>query len=744
MEGPKPLDAETLQSIVRAQINAAVGSRIGDDGAGDFTADREEAMKYYFGEPLGNEVDGRSQIVSRDVHDTIEWMLPSIIEVFTSSDDAVRYEPYGPEDEAYAEQATDYANYVFHKENDGFQILYDMVKDALMLRQGIAKVWWDEREEQKREDYTGLTDVELAKLEQDDELDIEEIVEIPDMQIDPMSGMELPMELYDVRAVRTTVEGRVRVESVPPEEFLFSRRAVRLDDERGNMLIPFVCHRVKKTISDLVAEGFAWDDVKDIPSSYEGEYNEERTTRHGDDDIVENSARDPSMREVWIHECYLRVDYDGDGIAEVRKVTVGGTGHRILENVEVAEQPFVTITPVPTPHALVGQSVTDQVKDVQKLKTTIWRQLLDNIYNVNNSRAAVNERVDLDTLLSNAIGGAIRIEGRDSVGDAIQFQQTPSIAGHIFPMLEYADQVKESRAGVSRLNQGLDPDALSDTAAGMNMLMTASQRRQLLIARIFANTGIRDLFKKILRLTVAHQEREKIIRLRGQFVTIEPSRWNPHMDVTVSVGLGYGSKEQQLVARRQILDIQGQIVQMQGGFGPLVNEAHASHALLKFVEATGEQQPEAYFGEISTDEASQPKPPPPPDPEQVKAQMEGQKMQMQAQMDQQKAQSDIQMKQADMQMKAQSDQRKAEMELQKLQAQLLLEREKHQAQMQMEREKHALDMELKRQEAEFNARLRASEAQQKAALAQRSVGPRVVLERNDIGDIVGGAAKDDD
>lgn len=717
------MSEQTLKAILKAHIASAEGSAANST----LSADRTKALEYYQGKPFGNEVDGRSKIVSRDVADTIEWLMPSILEIFTAGDDVVRFDPVGPEDEQQAKQATEYCNYVFQKENDGFQILYDMVKDALLQKTGIAKVWWEDKEHQTVKRYRGLTQDEYDKLLQDETLELDEETEREEEIMAPDAmGQMIPqkVKVYDCRFIRTETKGRVRAESVPPEEFLFSRRAVRLEDEAGHMVVPFVCHRVKKSISDLVQEGFDYKEMQDIPSAEDGEFNQERIERFDDQD-EEDVELDKSMRTIWVHECYLRVDTDGDGVAETRKVIVGGNGHTILSNDEIDEQPFVVITPIPRPHALVGDSVADQVMDIQELKSTVWRQLLDNIYNVNNTRNAVSNKVDLDSLLNNAVGGTVIVDTENGdIGGHIQPMQTPSIANHIFPMLEYADQVKESRAGVSRLNQGLNPDALNDTAAGMNMLMTASQRRMMLIARIFAQTGIRDMFRKILRMSVKYQDKPKLIRLRNQFVEVDPAAWNAQMDVTINVGLGYGSREQQLVARRQILELQAQAIEMQGGVnGPIIFADHVSHAFMKFIEAAGEQQPEAYVMDVDPAQARQP-PPERPDPEMQKLQMEGQAKQAEMQMKGQMAQADAQMKQqatqADLQMKAQAQQQSAQVELAKTKAQIQMERERAAQEMALAREKHALELQMMQQEAATKREIALMQAQTSAQIAAYS------------------------
>ena len=606
---PTPLDDQTLQAVVKQHISEATGSQIGSDGGGDLAHQRQKSMEYYFGEPLGNEVEGRSQVIDTVVQDTIEWMLPSILEIFTAGDEVVRFEPVGPEDEEHAKQATDYVNHVFQKDNDGFQILYDIFKDALLQKTGVAKVYWEEREEQKRHTYTGLTKDEMSLILSEKNVKALEHEEYVAQVTGPM-GEVADVPLHDLTILRTEMEGRTRIDTVPPEELLISRRAIKLEDEKGRAVVPFVAHRVQKTVSELLEMGYSWDEVKDLPSYDEGEYNEERLARFGANDEwpIEGNDLDPAMRTIWIYECYLRVDYDGDGIAELRKVTVAGCGYKLLDNEPVDEQPFTACTPIPMPHKFFGQSVADLVMDLQEISSTLWRQTLDNVYHVNNARTAVSQKVELDDLLNQRVGGVIRVD--TEMGDVdghIRPQVTPSIVNHIIPAIEMVDQRKENRTGVSRYNQGLDPNSLNDTAAGINMLQSASMRRVQLIARIFANTGIKDMFKKILRIESKHRDAPRVIRLRNEYIPMDPREWNADMDVTVQVGLGYGSREQQLVAANMVLQMQEKMVAYQGGIhGPLVRADHVQHAAAKLIEAAGLGDSEPYIADIDPNQAMQP------------------------------------------------------------------------------------------------------------------------------------------
>ncbi len=609
------MDDQKLRVILDDEIRSAVGYL-----GGDISEARREAMEYYLGEPFGNEQDGRSSVVSTDVQDTIEAIMPDFMEIFSGGDQVVRFEPVGPEDEPFAEQATDYANHIWTKDNDGFGLTHDWIKDALLQKNGIIKLWWDDSVSRKKETLENVNSLILAELDNDPDIEIVAAEEKPvDEQFLPYAPDGV---LYDITLIREVKEGRIRISPVPPEEFLISRRAADLDDAE------FTCHKTRKTVSDLVAMGYDRDLIESIPTYDTQDYNEERLSRFEDEEWPEeDSSLDPAMRELWLYECYLKVDYDEDGIAEMRKVTVAGPGRKILDNEEVEEHPFETLTPIRMPHKFFGRSVADLVMDVQLIKSTVQRQLLDHMYNVNNARAAVNERVDLDDYLTNRVGGPVRVSGQGSVGDAIMPLTVAPLGNHAYPLLEYMDNIREGRTGISRLNQGIDPNSLNKTATGINQLLGRTQRRMLLMARTFAEMGFRRAFAKILRLIVRHQDFERIVRLRNKWVPMDPRSWNSRMDVTTTVGLGYGTKENQIAMLSRMLEIQEKIVAFQGGAdGPLVKLPNIHTVLKKLVFAMGEKDANAFFSD-PLDPNNQPGEKPPP-PELLKIQAQQQEAQM--------------------------------------------------------------------------------------------------------------------
>ncbi len=620
------MDDDKLKAIVQSEIYSATGSLLGSDGGGDLSDRRRQSMEYYLSEPFGNEIDGRSQVIDSVVHDVIEAALPPLLELFTASDEIVRFEPQEPEDEKAAEQATDYINHIFGKDNDGFRILHWWFKDALLQKNGIVKVFWEETDAKKRETFTGLSEDEVALIL------ASEGVEPIEHDIDQETGA------HNLTVLREYKKGRVRIMNVPPEEFLIARRAVTLEDS------PFVSHRVRKSISELIEEGYDPEILEHIPSYDEAEYNQERLARFEADDEwpVDANSLDPAMRHVWLYECYMRVDFDGDGVAELRKITVAGPGYDLLDNEAIDDMPFVSITPIPMPHKFFGMSMADETMDLQLMSSTVWRQWLDNIYQMNNARTAANERVNLDDLLTNRPAGIVRVKGEGPIGDSLQPMQTVSVAGDVLPMLEFIKTVREDRTGVNRYNQGMDADSLNKTAAGINMIQQAGQKRMNLIGRIFAD-GVKDLMGKILHLVVNHQDKERVIRLRNEWIPMDPRSWNADMDVSISVGLGFGTQESKMFAMQSLMQFQEKVLMLQGGAqGPLITWQEIHNAGAKLLEALQEKNIDEFIkdpedmkeGEL--EQMTQR----PPDPKMIEAQMKAKEAQGKQQLEGAKLQQD--------------------------------------------------------------------------------------------------------
>ena len=639
------------QKITEEELVARIQTEVTDAlGYGDtISQHRERAMEYYYGQPFGNEVEGRSQFVDSTVQDTIEWIKPSLMRVFASGDEMVKFNPHGPEDVKMAEQATDYVNYVFTKDNPGWEILYSWFTDALLSKNGIVKVWWDEYEGSQREEYRHLDEMEFGILISN--ADVEILEHTPYQEDD--------MQMYnDVVVSRSRVTGRVKIENVPPSEFLISRDAKEIQNAR------FVCHRVRKTLSEL-REMYPDKNLvpEDLGNDEDSTYTGERDARFEFDNSsnfnLGESESEEALRLYWLHESFLKTDFNGDGITELRKVCT--VGDYVLQNDEIDSIPFVSITPVKIPHKFFGLSMADLVMDLQLMKSTLMRNLMDNMYNMNFGRYAVLEgQANLDDLLTQRPGGVVRVKSPN----AITPLATPPLEPYSFQMLEYLDGVRESRAGVSKMSQGMNENALTShtTATAVSAVMSAAQSRVELIARNFAETGVKDLMRTIYELLMKNQDHERVISLRNEWIPVRPDAWNDKYDCTVSVALGSGNKDQQMAHLSRMLQFAGEA--MRGGLS-IVNEQNMYNLGASLVKAMGFQNVNDFLTDPSQEQQKQPTP--------------AEQMQ---QMEVQIKQKELEIKSGELQLKAQKlqqDAQEAAVDAQLKMAELQLEREQKRA-----------------------------------------------------------------
>lgn len=669
------MDEGKLKSILENEIDNAIGYLDTET-----TEARTQALEYYLRQPYGNEVEGRSQIVTGEVAEAIDGALPQLIRVFTQSDDIVRFEPKGPGDEEGAKQATDYCNWVFYAQNPGFSILHNWFKDALLQKNGVVKAYWDVKEDVTKEEYRGLTDDELMLLMADGSREIvaQDTTVVEEVGTD---GQPISMQSSDVIVAKRTQHGAVKVENVPPEEFLISKRARNITDS------PFVAHRKLVPRSDLIAMGFDPEIVENLPSYNDLSFTNERLARYSrGEQPDEEASLDKSMQEIEIYEAYLRTDFDGDGIAELRQVFYAGSD--ILSNVETDYNPFHSLCPIPIPHKFFGESLADRSMDIQLIKSTVVRQMLDNLYLSNNARVgAVEGQVNLDDLLSVTPGGIVRIKRPDAVVP----MAVPSVIAQAFPMLQYLDDAQSKRTGISDMQQGLNPDVLQNVTAAAVAASTAAAGGKLeLIARIFAETGVKSLFKGILQLLCKYQDKPTLMRMRGKYIPVDPREWSNQYDIDISVGLGTGSKAEQMTMLQMVLAKQEAILQQFGPANPLVSVGQYRGTLGRFIEAAGFTDSAEFFKEVTPEieaQLAQPKQQQ-PDPT---TQALIQQSQAQIQIAQQKAQADIQAAQ------------------QKAMAEIQLQREKAQADIMIQREKSQAQLELKQQELNAEIQLKAAE-----------------------------------
>ena len=627
-DGQQPMDDAEVQSIVASEIEDAI-TYIDSD----LSPYRAQATRYYRGDPFGNEEDGQSQVVATEVRDTVNSMLPSIMRVFFGTEKTVEYMPRGPEDVASAEQATDYANYVLSQDNDGFMVLYGTFKDALVRKCGIVKANWEKTTNVRTEKYSGLDEGTVMMLQSEPDAVVTVIKEYeepgaePQLVMDPATGqpMMLPAPMmFDVEVKRIIKDGRISLEGVPPEEFIMDRNA------RSIAEAAFCGHRKMATVAELLALGYDEDDlVQYITSSNDFDDNDEYLSRRPTSTVIGSmeESNNPAMQRVLYVEGFMRIDYDGDGIPELRKFCCLGSGYTIVRNEPADFVGFADFPFDPEPHTspLEANSVFDYTKDLQEIKSDIMRNTLDSLAQSIHPRTAVVEgQVNMDDVLNNETGAIIRMRAPGMV----QPLATPFVGREAFPMLDYLESVKEDRTGMSKASMGLNADALqSTTRAAVQATVSASQSRIELTTRILA-VGMKKLFKLILQLSVAHQDKPRMVRLRNQWVQVDPRTWDATMDVSINVGLGMGDTDQKLQMLTMIAAKQEQALQQLGPMNPLVTPAQYSNTLRRIVELAGFKDSSQFFNAIPADYVPpQSQEPAKPSPEEMLAQVQVQSIQ---------------------------------------------------------------------------------------------------------------------
>ena len=611
------MSEEAFQGAVKAAITDA------EDYIDDEIApQRRLATKFYRGDPFGNEEEGRSQVVMSEVRDTILAMMPSLLRVFTASEKPVEFSPRKAEDVPMAEQATDYVSFVFNNDNPGFSIMHSWLKDALTTKLGVVK-WYTATTYDVREDsYSGLDQAQINVLQTDSTVSSLEAVQTGEGEPDPMTG--LPSPIFDVFVRRQIEHKRQVVECVPPEEFIIARNARDLDSA------DYVGHRSLKTMSELVGMGYDFDEIEqngNTSSSFD--LNDEAQTRNpGLRQFLGGTSEtsDPAMRRYMYIESYIRIDKDGDGVAELRRVCTLGEACYILHDEVADDVRFAVICPDPEPHMVIGSSIADQVMDLQLIKSNIVRNTLDSLAQTIHPRTAyVEGAVNTDDLMNVETGGLVRV----TQPGMIQELGSTFVGQQAMPILAYIDDIKASRTGMSKASQGLDADVLqSTTKAAVTATMSAAQERLEMVARIFAETGVRRLFRGLLKEIIRHQDRVRVVRLRNSWVPVDPRAWDADMDVVVNVGLGTGSIEQKVQTLMAVLAQQKEILQTLGPNNPIVSVKQMRNTIAQILELQGVKDATRYFNEITPEIEQQMAQPqqPAPDPTQVLAQVEAEKI----------------------------------------------------------------------------------------------------------------------
>ena len=569
---------DEVENIVSQAIKDAV-----DFVEQEISQERLKSMRYMEGlTDLGHE-EGRSKVVSTKVRDTIKATKPSILRVFMSTDKPVEFVPKGPEDVAMAEQATNFIHHEFQRLN-GYKVLSDLIHDALVKKQGIAKVYYKTYPQAKIYTFTDLTAEELTLLV--DEPGVEVLSQTSVMK----SSQEAPY--YDLKISRKEMKGELCIEAVPSEEFFINREAKSIQDAY------VVCHRTEMRAGDVVAMGFDPEIVYDL-DSYDSDTaitQEEVYQRQGySDEGEDDNALDPSMKNVLITEAYMRIDADGTGVPVLHKLICGGTGYKLLDFEPCDHVPLVKLEIDPEPHTFYGRSLAEILCDDQDAATSVLRGILDNVALTNSPRMGfVSGKVSVEDLLNNEVGGLIRMTDPG----AVQNLAIPFVAGQTLNALTYLDKMVEAKSGVTQ-NIALNPDALqSTTKSAVTAAVEAAAGQVEVMCRNLAE-GFKDLFKLMLELAHKNIDEEKFMKLNGVYVPVDPRVWDTSYDVSINVGLGTGREDERVAALTQALQLQMQVYANYGAQNGLVSLTNIRNTLADILAINGVRNSDRYFAPIN-------------------------------------------------------------------------------------------------------------------------------------------------
>ena len=638
------LDDEEFLSHCRSQLEDAK-----DFLENHLAPHRSDAIDVYHQREYGDEEQGRSQFVDSTLRDTVNAILPSLLKIFTSTERVLEFMPRQPEDVPFALQATDYVRHCLNEANF-YNVLHDAMKDSLIVGSGFIKYFYEYANEVEGYSYTGLDDDTLAALMQDDKIEIASIDSRPIASGTDMPPEQIPM-IHDVEVKRRSNKGKFRLECIPPEEILFNRRSKGFGDPSTDL----IAHRRVVSVSDLVSLGYDKDDfIEYAGDTYDLDEQKEYYTRRPEIQGKEVSAvaYQEASKKLLYTELYIKCDYDLDDYAEIRRVCIVGPNFdKIIMNEPVNEFPFVHMTPYREPHDVIGSGLFDILRDVQKTKTQVVRGMLDSLsLSIFPRLSFIDGQCSVSDLMNVETGALIRMRSPD----AVKPLTVPFVGAQAEPMLNYFSEITENRTGISKASLGLAPESLmSSSPIAVSGTLSAAQMKTEYIARNFAETALKPLYQGILKLIVQHQDRETMIRLRNEWIPMNPAAWDTGYDVMINVALGGGDENLRMQALQTIAAKQEEIIKLVGPDNPLVNVQQYSNTLRKMTELSGFKNVDDFFKDPSKEPPPQPEPEK-PSPEEI--QMQAMQMQielskaqlelehMRLQLDENKAQADATLK----------------------------------------------------------------------------------------------------
>lgn len=676
-EGLKISETELLSALKAERLNS-----IGFEDNGDIEEQREKALEYIKGEMSDVPArKNRSSVVASDVADAIETAIPDLMEIFTGGEDIGTFKPQGPEDEDASKLETDYINEVIFDQNPGFMVFETAIRNALEVKTGLIKFHWEDGEETE-ERFEGKTAEELMIASESSEI----------TEMEELEPGEDGVPLFNFTAVKRD-PGKEVIEAIDPQNFSVSPDTVAIEDT------PYCVERSFPRAFQLVDEGYDEDTVQQLAPSAEAQDDEQARARDTVDETDDSHGINTDMRRtVEVHTHTIRIDGDQDGKTELWCVVTDSEESLVLDAYQKNRVGYAAGSPYRRAHRFYGFSLADKLIEIQKIKTSLMRMLLDNGYFALNQRVEVDEsktsKNTIADLLRNEPGLPIRVK----TGGALNPISAGGINWDVTGALEYFSTVAEQRSGVVRNAQGLNPDTLHDTAKGAMALMSAAQRRLRMIARVLAETLLKGLFVGVHGDIRDHASQPMQARVNGEWQAIDPTSWGNRADMTIEVGVGSGGREMEVAAIMQIIGLQKEALEAQAAGIiklPMVTEDNLYASASRLVERLGMKAPERYFS----------------DPKEAR-----EKAQMQPQ--QEGPSPEEQAAMAEMQMKQQAQQADQQMQQAKLQADIQLESAKAKANAEAAREKNALDIQLAREKAAAEMQLARERASFEAQLAQ--------------------------
>ncbi len=703
------MDDTELLALVRAERQSAVGL----DNDETLRAERERALKYYKGESSIPSLANRSKAVATVVSDAIDTLHPDIVEILTGGDDVMSFMPIGPEDEKGADQETDYVKHVVFDENPGWQIIHDGTKDALQVKLGVFKAWVEECPEEV-ETFEGKNAVEAQLAAQNGEVgDVEQVGE----------------DIFNFTVTRPSYR-KVKIACWPPEDFAVAQDTGRsLHDDA----FTYCSARSRPRKQTLLLQGISREKL-DMLSPYATEDNEGVTQARdtaGEHEITPDSVGD--LAKVEIREHIIKVEEGGK--SKLYSVLTGENETVFIRKEEVKRNPFSTITPYPMPHRHIGECPADRLVEKQDIQTALLRMALDSGYFSNNQRYEVDESgITPNTfadVLNNQPGGLVRVKRAGTVNPL----QAGALNFDVFKALEYNATQIEQATGIVRAAQGLTPDTLHDTAKGALALLTAAQKRVKLIARNFAETGLKDLYLTVHALLREHSDRKAKVRLKGEWVDIDPTSWGARSDMKIEIGLGASGREADLMTLEQESLVLEKIVTLQGGpQGPVVNWDNIYALAKRTFEKMGNKAPENFLSDPARAEPQ----PPAPDPDMVKVEKDAELKQMELQGKGQLQAMELQgkgmLEEQKLRQQEEAAIREHELKIQQMQAEIQLKRDIASAELELKRELLAAELQMKRELNEQQAQIARENNQERNFIQRENNSAKIDAQVNVGGD----------